>query len=85
MDDVLGMGVVLAEDEGLGYERATGKQFGEQRVLERLEHGADLRRDDDAAVEVLRGADAMSAVKPNAATDSLIQPAEAKMPEPLVK
>jgi hypothetical protein len=48
-------GVVLGEDEGLRHERAAGEKLGLQRVLERLEHGADLRRDDDGAVELGRG------------------------------
>jgi len=36
MHHVLGMGIVLAEDERLGNQRATGKQFREERFLERL-------------------------------------------------
>ena len=55
VDDVLGVGVVLGEDEGLGHERAAGKKLGEERVLEGLEDGADLRLHDDGAVEVLCG------------------------------
>ena len=55
MDGVLGVGVVLAEDERLGDERAAGKQLGEQRVLEGLEDGADLGLHHDGAVEVLGG------------------------------
>ena len=55
VDDVLGVGVVLGEDEGLRHEGAAGEKLGEERVLEGLEDGADLRLHDDGAVELLRG------------------------------
>src|SRR2546425_13260126 len=55
MHHVLGVGVVFAKDERLWNERASREQFGEQRVFESLEHGADLRRDNDGAVEFLCG------------------------------
>ena len=55
MHHVFGVGVVFAEDEGLWDKCASMEQFGEQRVFESLEHSADLRRDHDGAVEVLRG------------------------------
>ena len=52
VDDVLGVGVVLGKDEGLGNESATGEEFGEKGVLECLNDGADLRLDHDGAVEI---------------------------------
>ena len=52
MHGVLGVGVVLAEDEGLGDEGAAGEKFGGQGILERLEHGANLGFHHDGAVEV---------------------------------
>ena len=54
-DNVLGVAVVLGEDERLGHERATGKERGENRVLVRLEDGADLRGDDHRAVKFVGG------------------------------
>lgn len=53
MHGVLGVGIVFAEDEGLGDERAAGEQLGEDRVFVGLEDDADLGRDDDGAVEGL--------------------------------
>src|SRR2546425_2265024 len=55
MHHVLGVGVVFAKDERLWNERASREQFGEQRVFESLKDGADLRRDNDGAVEFLCG------------------------------
>src|SRR3989442_10009896 len=55
MHHVLGVGAVLAKDERLWNERASREQFGEQRVFESLKDGADLRRDNDGAVEFLCG------------------------------
>ena len=51
-DDVVGVGVVLGEDERLGQVGAARKHLGEDLVAERGEHGADLVRGDDIAVEV---------------------------------
>ena len=53
-DDLLGMVVVLAEDQGLRHFAAAGKQFGEQAVAIGFEHGADLVRHHHRAVELLR-------------------------------
>ena len=55
VDDVLGVGIVLGEDEGLGNECAAWKEFGEQGIFERLKHGADLGRHNDGAVQFGRG------------------------------
>ncbi len=52
-DDVLGVGVVLGEDEGLGHPGAAGKDLGEELVLEGLDDGADLVRGDHVAVELV--------------------------------
>ena len=54
LHDVVGVGVVLGEDQRLGDGRAAGEQLGEQLVLERLDDRADLVLGDDRAVE-LRG------------------------------
>jgi hypothetical protein len=42
MDGVLGVGVVLAENESLGHKRSAREKLDEQRVLESLEHGTNL-------------------------------------------
>ena len=52
-DDVLGVGVVLGEDEGLGHLGAAGKDLGEELVAEGFDDGADLVRGDDVAVELV--------------------------------
>jgi len=49
------MMVVLAEDQGLRHLGAAGKQFVGQTVAIGFEHGADLVRHDDRAVEFQRG------------------------------
>ena len=54
LDDVVGVGVVLGEDERLGDGAAAGKQFGEQLVLEGLDHGADLVLGHDVTVKLVR-------------------------------
>ena len=51
-DDVVGVGVVLGEDEGLGHIGAAGEDLGEEAVAEGGEDGANLVRGDDIAVEV---------------------------------
>ena len=53
MDDVVGVGVVLGEDEGLGDLGAAGKDFGEEPVAEGADDGADLVGSDDGAVELV--------------------------------
>ena len=53
-DDLLGVVVVFAKDQGLRYLAAAGKQLGEQAVAIGFEHGADLVRHDHRAVELLR-------------------------------
>ena len=53
LDDVLGVGVVLGEDEGLGHLGAAGEDFGEQLVAEGADDGADLVRGDHVAVELV--------------------------------
>ena len=42
LDDLLGVGVVLGEDQRLRHLGAAGEDLGEQPVAEGLEHGADL-------------------------------------------
>jgi hypothetical protein len=54
-DDLLGMVVVLAEDQGLRHLAAARKQFGGQAVAIGFEHRADLVRHHDGPVELLRG------------------------------
>ena len=54
LHDVVGVGVVLGEDQRLGDGPPAGEQLGEQLVLERLDDRADLVLRDDRAVE-LRG------------------------------
>ena len=53
-DDLLGVIVVLGEDERLRDLAAAGKELGEQRIAIGLDHGADLVRRDHRAVEVAR-------------------------------
>ena len=53
LDDVLGVGVVLGEDEGLGHPGAAGEDFGEELVAEGADDGADLVRGDHVAVELV--------------------------------
>ncbi len=53
-DDLLGMVVILGEDEGLGNLGAAGEQVGEQGVAEGLEHGPDLFRRRHGAIFILR-------------------------------
>ena len=55
VDDVFGVAVVFGEDERFGDEGAAGEQLGEEGIAICGEHGADLRGDDDAAVEFLCG------------------------------
>ena len=52
-DDVLRVGIVLREDEGLGHLGAAGKDLGEELLLEGFDNGADLVRGDHVAVELL--------------------------------
>ncbi len=52
-DDVLRVGIVLGEDEGLGHLGAAGKDLGEELVLEGFDDGADLVRGDHVAVELV--------------------------------
>ena len=54
LDDVVGVRVVLGEDQRLGDGLAAGEQLGEQLVLERLDDGADLVLGHDGAVELRR-------------------------------
>ncbi len=54
-DDLLGMVVVLAEDQSFRHLAAAGKQFAEKTIAIGFEHGADLVRHDYRAVELLRG------------------------------
>ncbi len=53
LDDILGVGVVLGEDERLGHLGAAGKDFGEELVPEGADDGADLVRGDHVAVELV--------------------------------
>ncbi len=56
MHGVLGVGVVLAEDEGLGDEGAAGEQFGLHDILVGACRMVRIwSRHDDGAVEVLSG------------------------------
>ena len=52
VDDVLGVGVVLGENERLRHERAAGEQLGLHDILVGAKDGADLIGHDDGAVEV---------------------------------
>ncbi len=54
-DDVVGVGVVLGEDERLGHLGAAGEGVGQHLVAELLEDGADLAFGDDVAVELVGG------------------------------
>ena len=53
-DDVVGVGVVLGEDEGLGQIGAAREHFGKDFVAKRGEHGANLVGRDDIAIETRR-------------------------------
>ena len=52
VDDVLGVGVVLGEDERLWHERAAGEQLGLHDIAIGAQDGANLIGHDDGAVEV---------------------------------
>ena len=52
--DVVGVIVILGKDEGFGEIRAARKHFGEDLVAESGEHGANLIRCNDVAVEFVR-------------------------------
>ena len=54
LDDVVGVRVVLGEDQRLRHLGAAGEDLGEEPVAEGLEHGADLVLGDDGAVELSR-------------------------------
>lgn len=54
VDDVLGVGVVFAEDEGLRDEIAPGEELRE-RVAEGLQDGANLVLHHNGAIELFRG------------------------------
>ena len=53
LDDVLGVVVVLGEEQGFGNLGAAGEDFGEQLVAEGAHDGADLVRGDHVAVELV--------------------------------
>ena len=53
LDDVVGVGVVLGEDQGLRHLGAAGEDLGEEPVAERPHHGADLVAGHDRAIECL--------------------------------
>ena len=55
LDDVVGVGVVLGEDERLGDFGAAGEDLGEEAVAEGADDGADLVGGDDVAVELIGG------------------------------
>ena len=52
LDDLVGVRVVLGEDQRLRHLGAAGEDLGEEPVAEGLEHGADLVAGDDGAVEL---------------------------------
>ncbi len=52
-DDILRVGIVLGEDEGLGHLGAAGEDLGEEFLLEGFDDGADLVRGDHVAVELV--------------------------------
>jgi hypothetical protein len=54
-DDLLGVGVVLGEDQRLGDGGAAGEDLGEEPVAEGLEDEADLGLGGDGPVELLVG------------------------------
>jgi hypothetical protein len=54
LDDLLRVGVVLGEDEGLRHGRAAGEDLREEAVPERPHDGADLVARDDGPIEGLR-------------------------------
>src|ERR1022692_2855508 len=47
------MRIVLREDQRLGYSRPSWEEFGEELVLECLEHGADLIVCDNRTIKLL--------------------------------
>ena len=51
LDDVLGVAVVLGEDQRLGHLGAAGEDLREQLVAERADDEPDLVLGDDVAVE----------------------------------
>ena len=53
LDDVVGVGIVLGEDQRLGHPGAAGKDLSEELLLERLDDGADLVRGHHVAVELV--------------------------------
>ena len=55
LDDLLGVRVVLGEDQRLRNLAAAGEDLGEEPVAEGLEHGPDLVAGDDLPVELGRG------------------------------
>ncbi len=52
-NDVFRVGVVLGKDKGLRHLGATGKDVGEELVLEGFDDGANLVRSDHVAVELV--------------------------------
>jgi hypothetical protein len=50
--DVVGVGVVLGEDDGLGHLAAAGEDLGEEVIAEGLHDGANLVLGDDGTVQV---------------------------------
>ena len=52
-DDVVGVGVVLGEDQRLRHFGAAGEDLGEELVAEGADHGADLVLGDHVAVELV--------------------------------
>ena len=55
LDDLVGVRVVLGEDQRLRHLAAAGEDLGVEAVAERLQHGADLVAGDDRAVELAGG------------------------------
>src|SRR5215204_5233633 len=54
MNDVLGVGIVLGEDERFGHQRAAGEQLGLHHIAIGAQDGANLIGHDDRAIEVFR-------------------------------
>lgn len=79
----------LTEQAGVDPHRVGAIGYGEFRPIADNSTTEGRARNRRITITILSdelaGADAMPAVKPNAATDSTIQPTGAKMPEPLVK